>query len=116
MCIRDRFTLTERLQALTVDIIRRLWDHGYLHNNPWAQRVHDTWFHHWVDVKTANTMDDVDRQAEELVELWEAEEDPAIDAYVLSEQLEGETPLGGEIRATHRSVLHDVTDENADRV
>ena len=92
---RHHLTVTKRLQALAVDIIRRLWDHGKFHNNPWLQRIHDTWFHHWVDVKTANTMADVDRQVEELHETWSQQDD---DRFQYSETLEGETPLGGEMR------------------
>ena len=104
MATHQPITLTKRLQALAVDIIRRLWDLGKYHNNKWLQQIHDTWFHHWVDVKTANTMADVDDQVDDLHELWDdAEEDP----WVITEELEGETPLGGELRATHRAFRQD---------
>ena len=59
-------TVTKRLQALVVSIIRGLWDHGYLHNNQYARMVHDTWLHHWIDVKTTDTMRSVDAQAADL--------------------------------------------------
>lgn len=80
-----------------MELIRRLWHIGKYRNNKVLQQIHDNWFHHWVDWKTAGTMRSVDRQAEELVDLWE-EEDPLLDDYIFSEILEGETPLGGEMR------------------
>lgn len=95
---RRVFTFWEVMQALAVDIIRRLWHNGKHVNNQWLKRVHDNWFELWVDWKTARVMRSVDRQATNLVEMWEDNEDPAADAYVLSETEEGETPLGGEMR------------------
>ena len=92
MSIRT-FGLTKRLQALAVDIILRLWDHGLYRDNKWLKMVHANWLHHWIDVKTAVTMDDVDRQIEKLVE------DPCIPEFIVSEELDGETPLGGEMRS-----------------
>ena len=96
------FTLWEILQALTVDAIRRLWDDGQHVNNKWLRAIHANWFNVWVDWKTDLTMRDVDRQAAEIVDMWEANEDPAVDAYAFSETQEGETPLGGEMRLTAR--------------
>lgn len=87
------FTVIKRLQALAVDTIRRLWDRGLYRDNKWLKMVHANWLHHWIDVKTAVTMDDVDRQIEKLVE------DPYIQEFIVSEELEGETPLGGEMRS-----------------
>ena len=95
---RRRFTVWEVMKAFTVDIIRRLWNEGKHVHNKWLKAVHANWFELWVEWKTERIMRDVDRQATNLVELWEAEEDPAIDAYVFSERVEGETPLGGEMR------------------
>tara|TARA_B100000035_G_scaffold127128_1_gene108164 strand:- start:257 stop:556 length:300 start_codon:yes stop_codon:yes gene_type:complete len=86
-------TVIKRLQALAVDIIRRLWDRGLYRDNKWLEMVYQNWLHHWIDVKTAVTMDDVDRQIEKLVE------DPYIQEFIVSEELEGETPLGGEMRS-----------------
>ena len=82
-------TVTKRLQALVVSIIRRLWDHGYLHNIQYARMIHDAWLHHWIDVKTAITMASVDEQAEDLTP------EPEVVPPLYWEQEEGETPLGG---------------------
>lgn len=81
-------------QGLVVEIIRILWDHGYYRDNPWLNRIHDNWFSYWVDYKTKQTMDDVDKQIEEL--FLESEIDPPI----FSETKEGETPLGGSMGLT----------------
>lgn len=86
------FTWQELLQALTVDVIRRLWDSGQYRDNKWAKLIHDNWFDIWTDWKTDLTMRDVDRQIEELFE--ESEVTP----HLFTEELEGETPLGGEMR------------------
>jgi hypothetical protein len=88
-------TPSEKLQGLTVEIIRLLWDHGYYRDNPWLNRIYDNWFSYWVDYKTKQSMDEVDRQIEGM--FLESEIDPP----VFSEDLEGETPLGGkmELRA-----------------
>ena len=79
-------------QGLVVEIIRILWDHGYYRDNPWLNRIHDNWFSYWVDYKTKQSMDEVDRQIEELnpnpVELTKP---------IYWEEEEGETPLGGPI-------------------
>ena len=82
-------------QGLVVEIIRILWDHGYYRDNPWLNRVHDNWFSYWVDYKTKQSMDEVDRQIEEM--FLESEIEPP----VFSEEKEGETLLGGrmELRA-----------------
>ena len=53
-------------RGLAVDIIRRLWDHGYWRDNETLQRIHDEWLHFWVDYRTEKTMEDVDRQIKEL--------------------------------------------------
>jgi hypothetical protein len=54
------------LQALVVDIIRILWEHGFFNTVEWLVKIHDNWFEHWVNWKTAKTMADVDRQIKEL--------------------------------------------------
>lgn len=92
------FTWQQLVQAWAVEIIRRLWDEGKYRDNKWLRMIHDNWIGVWIDWKTDLTMRSVDQQAEELVELWEADEDPAIDAFEYSERLEGDTPLGGEMR------------------
>ena len=53
---------------------------------------HENWFQYWVDYKTCLTMRDVDAQVEELLEPSE------VDKPIFTETLEGETPLGGEMR------------------
>lgn len=89
------FTLWEILQALTVDIIRRLWDDGQHLNNKWLKAIHGNWFGIWVEWKADLTMRDVDLQAAEIVSAWEIEDQQP---PVFSEEAEGETPLGGEMR------------------
>lgn len=94
----------DHLKALVVELIRRLWHRGLLsRTNKIASQIHDTWFSFWVEYKTAQTMADLDEQIEDVLALWEDDEDPALDAYVYSEQVEGETPLGGEMRVRHRA-------------
>lgn len=95
-------TLTQRLQALVVDIIRSLWHNGRYRNNKWLQQIHDEWFQAWVDVKTAITMADLDQQVEDLFYEWEDD-----DLWDFLDEQVGDTPLGGELRVTHRSVKRD---------
>ena len=86
------FTWQELLQALTVDTIRRLWDSDQYRDNKWLKLIHDNWFDIWTEWKTDLTMRDVDLQIEELFE--ESEVTP----HLFTEELKGETPLGGEMR------------------
>ena len=79
-------------QGFVVEVIRILWDHGMYRDNKWLNMVHDNWFNFWVDYKTCLTMQDVDRQIEELSEPSE------VDEPTFTVTLEGETPLGGEMR------------------
>jgi hypothetical protein len=81
--------------AFLVEVIRILWDKGLYRQNKWLQMIHDEWFEVWTIWRTGITMKDVDRQIEEM--FHESEVDPP----VFSEELEGETPLGGkmELRA-----------------
>ena len=82
------------IQGLVVDIIRRLWDSGFYQDNKWLKACHEAWFDYWVDYKTCLTMQDVDRQIEEL------REPSGVDAPIYTETVEGETALGGEMRLT----------------
>tara|TARA_Y100000004_G_scaffold115525_1_gene129733 strand:+ start:144 stop:446 length:303 start_codon:yes stop_codon:yes gene_type:complete len=82
-------TAAKRLQALSVDIIRRLWDRGMYRDNKWLRMIHDNWMCHWIDVKTAVTMDGVDKQIEQM------SHEPEIIPPLYWEESEGETPLGG---------------------
>jgi hypothetical protein len=82
-------------EGLAVEIIRILWDHGLYRDNPWLQKVHATWFNHWVDYKTGLTMDDVNRQIEEMFE------ESKVMPPIYWEQEKGETPLGGPIGYTY---------------
>ena len=96
MSSRDPLTTTEILQAVTVEVIRRLWDRGMYRNNKWLQMCHDNWFDIWVDWKTEQTMNDVDRQVKEL------NPEPVDFAEpVYWEESEGETPLGGAMGISH---------------
>lgn len=90
------FTWQQLAQALTVDIIRRLWDAGEYRQNKWLKMIHDNWFDVWVEWKTDLTMRDLDRQVEEMFLEWE--EDHWSDDWTFEEDLDGETPLGGEMR------------------
>ena len=89
-------TVTTKLQALVVDIIRRLWDHGLHQNNKWLRQIHDTWLGHWIDVKAANTMRSVDKQAKALTP------EPEIAKPIYWEEEDGDTPLGGALGYTYR--------------
>ena len=89
-------TATKRLQAVAVDVIRRLWDRGLYRDNKWLRMVHDNWLHHWIDVKTAVTMRSVDAQAADLTP------EPEVIKPVYWEEEEGETALGGPLGYTYR--------------
>ncbi|QNJ25961.1 hypothetical protein SynSYN20_01634 [Synechococcus sp. SYN20] len=92
-------TTTVVLQALVVELIRRLWDRGLLsRTHRIAQMIHDNWFSSWVEYKTAKTMAGLDEQIEAIKAKW-VDDDP----WTRSETPEGETPLGGELRARHRA-------------
>ena len=79
-------------RGLVVDVIRRLWDRSLYQDNKWLKACHEAWFSYWVDYRTCLTMQDVDKQVEEMFV------EPEIDPPVFSEELEGETPLGGNMR------------------
>ena len=81
-------------QGLVVEIIRILWDHGLYRQNPWLQRIHDYWFDYWVEFKTQQTMKDVDDQAK----CFPGES--GVPDPIYTEQKEGPTALGGEMRLT----------------
>lgn len=89
-------TVTKRLQALVVDIIRRLWRLGKYRDNKWLRMIHDTWVGHWIDVKAAVTMHSVDRQVKALAP------EPEVIKPVYWGEEEGETPLGGPIGFTYK--------------
>lgn len=79
-------------RGLVVDVIRELWDRGLYVDNKWLKACHETWFPYWVDYRTCLTMQDVDQQIEELFT------EPEVDSPVFTEELKGETPLGGNMR------------------
>lgn len=54
------------LQAVAVEIIRRLWDLGRYRQNRWMQAVHDEWFEVWVEWRTQQTMKDLDQQIAQI--------------------------------------------------
>lgn len=89
-------TVIKRLQAVVVDIIRRLWEEGFYRDNKWLKMIHENWIGHWIDVKTAVTMDSVDRQTEALTPK------PEVTKPLYWEETEGETALGGPLGYTYR--------------
>ena len=95
MTVRD-LTVAKRLQALAVDVIRRLWDRKLYRDNKWLKMVHENWIGHWLDVKTAVTMDSVDRQAKNLTP------EPEVVKPIYWEETEGETPLRGPLGYTYK--------------
>lgn len=93
---RDRvFTLTETLQALSVEVIRRLWDAGQYRDNTWLRLCHDNWIAVWAGWRAQLSMRDVDLQAEQLVETWSQQDD---ERFLFTEEEQGDTPLGGPMR------------------
>lgn len=82
-------------KALVVEIIRVLWDRGLYRDNKWLRMCHDNWLSFWIDWRTAKTMEDVDRQIEDI--LVESEMDPPL----YWEEETGETPLGGAMGYTY---------------
>ena len=94
------FTPVELLQALTVEVIRRLWDRGRFNDDKWARMVHDNWFDIWVEWKTAQTMKDVDIQIAKIQKAADEMEALAQEP-VFSERLDGDTPLGGPMQSSH---------------
>jgi len=91
----DGLTVTKRLQALAVEIIRRLWDRGMYRNNKWLQMIHENWIGHWLDAKTAVTMASVDEQAKDLTP------EPELVKPIYWDIKEGDTPLGGPLGYTY---------------
>ena len=89
-------TVVKRLQALVVDITRRLWEKGLYRDNKWLRMCHDYWLHHWLDVKTAVTMSSVDEQVKVLTP------EPEVIKPIYWEEEEGETPLGGSLGYTYK--------------
>jgi len=78
-------------RGLIVDVIRRLWDDGLFLDNKWLKMCHEAWFSCWVDYRSCLEMQEVDKQIEDL--FIESE----IDSPIFSEELEGETALGGSL-------------------
>lgn len=81
-------------KGLTVEIVRILWDHGLYRQNPWLQRIHDYWFDYWVEFKAQQTMKDADGQVKRFPE------ESGVPDPIYTEQKEGTTALGGEMRLT----------------
>ena len=95
-------TPTQVCQALVVEVIRRLWNRGLYRESKILQQIHDNWFDLWVEFKTQETMNEVDRQVEEL------NPNPVEFAQpVYWEEEHGDTPLGGPM-----GIRHDFTDNN----
>jgi hypothetical protein len=79
-------------KGLAVEIIRICWDHGYLRDNRILKIICNNWFDCWVDYKTQQSLSNVDRQIDRLTE------EPTIETPTFSEEKDGETELGGEMR------------------
>ena len=82
-------------KALVVEIIRIFWNEGFYRQNAILKQIHANWFPFWVEWKTEITMEEVDKQIEDLFL------ESVIEPPTFSEELEGETLLGGrmELRA-----------------
>ena len=89
------------LKALTVEVIRFLWNQGLYRDNRLLKMCHDNWFDIWVAWRTTMTMEDVDRQIEDFPH----EEEKLRAVYY--EQKNGETPLGGAMGIKHEFTDHD---------
>ena len=90
------FTVVQALQALSVELIRRLWDRGLYRDNKWLRMCHDNWIGIWVDWRTQVTMRNVDHQAAELTS------EPEVVKPLYWEEEEGETALGGPLGYTYK--------------
>jgi hypothetical protein len=79
-------------KGLIVEIIRIIWDHGHYRNNKILNTICQNWFDCWVDYKTQQSLSHVDLQLQNLVK------EPTIENPIFSEEKDGETLLGGEMR------------------
>jgi hypothetical protein len=79
-------------QGVTVEILIILRNHGFLLNNRIASAIIDHWFKAWIDYKIQKSMADLDQQIEESTV------EPQIEDPIYQEKVDGETPLGGEMR------------------
>lgn len=79
-------------QGVTVEILLILRNHGFLLDNRIASAIIDHWFEAWIDYKIQKSMSDLDHQIEDLTV------NPQIEDPIYQEKIDGETPLGGEMR------------------
>ena len=91
---------TRLIQALVVEVIRRLWNRGLYQQNKWVKACHDNWFEIWVEWKTDIVMRNVDAQVEQIMQDWDMEEPNWTE---FTEEEEGETALGSEMRIRHKA-------------
>lgn len=96
-----RLTPTEVFMAFCVEVVRQLWDRGLYRQNKYARMCHDQWFDVWTIWRTGKTMEDVDRQIEEMFY------EPEIEPPVYYEEQNGETPLGGAMGIRNEFTDHD---------
>lgn len=89
--------------AVVVEAIKYLWSRGRFTQNKFVRMTHDNWLHHWVAIKTAATMHDVDLQVDDLHDLWD-EWEAEDDFPVFSEVVKGDTPLGGPMQLSHKDI------------
>lgn len=79
--------------ALVVEVYKTLVDrHPELLQVPYLARIIDALMPHWIEWRVEKTMASVDAQAQRIAG------EPELMPVVFTETLEGETPLGGEMR------------------
>jgi len=67
------------LNAIIYEVVRILADNGILpKNNRIVAQILEHCFHDWTQWKTESTMQDVDRQVEEIKETWKEQENQKI--------------------------------------
>lgn len=53
-------------RGIAIEVIHELWSRGFYVQSVLLRRLVDQWFEYWVEYKTKLTMEDVDKQIEEL--------------------------------------------------
>lgn len=80
------------IKALIVEFIQRLWLKGLFVGWKPAVAIRDAFLAEWVEWRAQITMKAVDKQAKEMTP------PPAVEEPEFTEEKEGETELGGEMR------------------
>ena len=79
-------------RGATVEVIRLIWHYGYFRSNVILKKICKNWFDCWVDYKTQQLFFQVDQQIRSLAK------EPTVESPIFSEEKDGETELGGEMR------------------